>query len=121
MEVVPLDKYSLQITIDAKLYSLDVIHKCFYWYGSKISVDIKSEQDLYIITITDEKTISDIESIISKIKSDLIDFRTREIIFNETKNIREILIAKAFAHGEEFDENPPWNIHDLVGSDPSKI
>lgn len=121
MLVTLIDETTFQIKIDSLLYSSEVIYKCFYWYGGKFSVDIKFENNSYCITITDPKIEWDIESIISKIKTDLIDFKTREIIFKETKNIREILIAKAFAHGDDFDEPPPGNVNDPLGFDPTQI
>lgn len=121
MIVTQIDETRIQVKIDSKLYSSEVIHKCFYWYGGKYSVDIKAEQDSFIIHISAIKKEFDIKSILNKIRIDLIDFKTREIIFNETKNIREILIAKAFASGEELDEIPPYNVNESIGFDPSKI
>jgi His-Xaa-Ser system protein HxsD len=62
-----------------------------------------------------------IKKILPKIENDLLDFKTREIVSLETKNIRELLIAKAFAFEDEFDEPAPGNINDPVGFDPSKF
>lgn len=121
MVVTPIDETSIQIKIDSTLYSSEVVHKCFYWYGGKYSVEINTEQDFFVITISDPKKEWDIEGIVSKIKTDLIDFKTREIISSETKNIREMLIAKAFANNDEFDEQPFGNVNDPVGFEPSKI
>lgn len=110
------DNSNIQLTIDKKLYSSEVIHKCFYWYGGKYSIDIKDEKDFFIINLSVNNN-SNIEKIISKIKTDLIDFQTREIISIETKNIREILLAKAFANSDEFDEIPPGDLNDPIGFD----
>lgn len=116
-----LDKSNFQITIDGSLYSAEVIHKCFYWYGNKFSVDIGSEKNFFLVTLSSLAPIEDVDEVIHKIKTDLIDFKTREIISNDTKNIRELLIAKAFAHHDEFDELPTGNISDPAGFDPSTI
>jgi His-Xaa-Ser system protein HxsD len=121
MEIKILNGSTAQIIIDGKIYSAEVIHKCFYWYGEKYSVDIKTEGDFLIVEISELSNEGTIEKIFPKIKNDLIDFKTREIISNETKNIREILIVKAFAHGDEFDEPPPGNVNDPIGFDPSKF
>jgi His-Xaa-Ser system protein HxsD len=121
MVVTSIDETSIQIKIDSALYSSGVVHKCFYWFGGKYPVEIYTEQDSFIITISDPKKEWDVEGIISKIKTDLIDFKTREIISNETKYIREMLIAKAFAHNDEFEEQPSGNINDPVGFDPQSI
>lgn len=64
-----------------------------------------------------QTTIDD--QLISRIKQDLIDFRLREIVSRETATIRELLIAKAFAHYEDIE--PVTAISDPVGFDPSEI
>lgn len=116
-----IDETNIHLELESTLYSLEVIHKCFYWYAGKYSVEICTEGKSYIVKLVDPKQEWDIPSVVSKIKTDLIDFKTREIIFNETKNIREMLVAKAFAHNDEFDEQPPGNINDPVGFDPKSI
>lgn len=121
MEIKLLNESTAQIAIDGKLYSAEVIHKCFYWYGDKYSVDIKIEGNFFIILLSELSGEGTIEKIFSKIKNDLVDFKTREIVSTETKNIREILIAKAFAFGDEFDEQPPGSIDDPIGFEPSKF
>lgn len=121
MIVTQIEETSINIKIDINLYSSEVVHKCFYWYAGKYSVEIITEGKSFIVKLTDIKKEWDIQSVVSKIKTDLIDFKTREIIFNETKNIREMLIAKAFAHNDEFDEQPSGNINDPVGFDPQSF
>ncbi|TMI63707.1 MAG: His-Xaa-Ser system protein HxsD [Bacteroidetes bacterium] len=121
METIILDKSSLRLNIDSTLYSADVIHKCFYWYGNRYSVDISRKESLFTIELANIAEEDDMQKLIQKIKKDLIDFKTREIVSVETKNIREILIAKAFASEDEFNEPPPGNIDDPVGFDPSKF
>ena len=39
-----------------------------------------------------------------KLNQDLIDYNLRDIVKNETTTIRELIIAKAFSHGE-YDED----------------
>jgi His-Xaa-Ser system protein HxsD len=121
MVVKIFDESSFQITIDSNLYSSEVVHKCFYWYGGKFLVDIKTEGSFFVISLSNPNKEVSIEKILNQIKTDLIDFQTREIVSKETKNIREMLIAKAFAHDDEFDEFPPNNVNDPLGFDPSKI
>ena len=121
MDIIVINESSAQILIDEKLYSEEVIFKCFYWYSDKFSVVIKKEGAFFVIDISELSNHGNIEKIFNKIKSDLIDFKTREIISTETKNIREILIAKAFANGDEFDENPPEEINDHFGYNSTLI
>ena len=57
------------------------------------------------------------DEIEKKIKNDLVDFKTRDIINTETKDIRNILVAKAFYPYEEGLSKPPGDISDPVGFD----
>lgn len=50
----------------------------------------------------------------------MIDFKLRDIVSKETKTIRELIIAKAFAYYEE-DQSPDTEISDPVGFNPENI
>lgn len=121
MEINIIDESNLQIIVDGKIYSSDVIHKCFYWYSNKYSVVINAKGNFFILDITELTKEGNIRDLLPKIKNDLIDFKTREIISTETKNIRELLIVKAFAQDDQYDESPPGNVNDPIGFDPSTI
>jgi His-Xaa-Ser system protein HxsD len=61
-----------------------------------------------------------LEELLQKLERDLIDFNLRDIVTKETKNIRDLLTAKAFSNGE-FDELPPGEISDPVGFNVNEI
>jgi len=96
--------------LDASIYSRDALMKCFYWYADKFDISINKNNENYFeiklkplpnFEIDNKK----LEGFFSKIKQDIIDFNLRDIVTKETKNIRDLLIAKAFSH---FDtEEPP--------------
>ncbi len=105
----------IEIKVELSVYNLDVLHKCFYWYGENFSVEINVEEgDVGVVRLfpkgnspeTDDK-----EVLTDKVRNDLIDFKTRDIVTKETKNIRDLLAAKAFAHSDKFDEQPPGNMN----------
>jgi len=120
MEIKILNDSTAQVIIDRKIYSLEVVHKCFYWYGGKYSVNIKTEGEFLIVELSELSNEGTIEEIFQKIKNDLIDFKTREIVSIETKNIRDLLVAKAFANGE-YDDPAPGEISDPVGFKPDNF
>ncbi len=103
------------------LYSKDSIFKCLYWYGDKFHTTVGfADIDTYKIIIRPKADLNlnpeDFDFYLLKIERDLIDFNLRDIVTKETKNIRELLIAKAFSNGE-FDEDPIGDISDPVGFD----
>ncbi|WPQ63294.1 His-Xaa-Ser system protein HxsD [Chitinophaga sancti] len=113
----------LTIIIDAAIYSEPVLLKCFYWYAGTFEVDIAMGTiSSYSISLKlkDANDTFDWEHTIQKIKQDLIDFKLRQIVTDETTTIRELIIAKAFAHYEEED-TPLTEIGDPLGFDPKII
>lgn len=120
---IQLNSDALIVTIDATIYPEVVLLKCLYWYSNTFQVDLKKTDSLqYEITM---KAIHQSErpewnNVILKLKQDLIDFKLRQYITDETKTIRELIIAKAFVHYSQ-EEGPVSEISDPVGFTPQSI
>lgn len=112
----------IEISVDNSVYSKDALFKCLYWYTNVFQIDVITQDGHFHIKLTPSVHLSDEErkDYLVKLNRDLVDFNLRDIITKETKNIRELLIAKAFSNGE-FDEEPPGSISDPIGFDISKI
>lgn len=121
MEILEIDnKYVL--LIDKGIYSLNVLHKCFYWYTGDFNVELTAKEENYIeVVLKPLNEIVDFEDLKRKIQRDLIDFNLRDIITRETQTIRELIVAKAFANYEDTNEIPQGDISDPVGFDPQLI
>jgi His-Xaa-Ser system protein HxsD len=110
---------------DTSLYSKDSVFKCLYWYADKYHANVSfADSNTYKISL---KPMSDnqlsqeqSEKLLQKLERDLIDFNLRDIVTKETKNIRDLLTAKAFSNGE-FDELPPGELSDPVGFNVNEI
>ncbi|WP_293924337.1 His-Xaa-Ser system protein HxsD [Sphingobacterium sp. UBA6320] len=118
MKVEFNDNNKIVLKIQSTFYSISVLHKCFYWYLGKFDVDIEKRNEDFIIKMSNIPDDLDKNNLISSIKKDLIDFNTREIIALETKDIRTLLIAKAFANDDEYNESPPGSLDDPIGFNP---
>ncbi len=95
------------INIPNNIYSETVIFKTIYWFTGDYYIEVKKNDESFIIKIEKEKgNISKEEERIlsAKINKHLIDNKTREIILNETKSIRDLTILKAFFHFDEMDK-----------------
>ena len=114
----------LIVIVDSEIYNIDVLHKCFYWYGGIYDVDINKHENkqLQIRLLPKNKQIFSENSgaLIEKIKKDLIDFKLRDIVTKETKTIRELIVAKAFAY-YGLGDNPITDVSDPVGFNPEHI
>lgn len=95
----------MQIEIDHKIYSDSVISKVVYWLSDNYVIERKSNGTTEILTITSTNG-SDIdeENLHDKIFRMLNDQKLRNIIEDETKDIRTILYAKAFADFDDLTE-----------------
>ncbi|MEJ2884359.1 His-Xaa-Ser system protein HxsD [Pedobacter sp. GR22-6] len=110
-------------SIDKAIYSIETIHKCFYWYTGDFDVDINSDgESIYQVTMSPKtNTDCDFAMVIERVKQNLIDFKLREIVNKETQTIRELIVAKAFANYEMEAEMPKTEVSDPVGFNPALI
>ena len=123
MIILERSVHRLRLSLDADLYPEGVVFKCFYWYGGdfNVSVDRSSDGASFEVEVSPKDGDLDevgIDKLLSRIRQDLIDFKTRDIVSKETRVIRELIVAKAFAHSDEFDMLPPGTVSDPVGFDP---
>ena len=123
MEIEMTDNCIIVI-VEKEIYNSDVLHQCFYWYGNEFVVEINSKGDALFEVKLEPKNKQDIQATFSalseKIKQDIVDFKLRDIVTKETKVVRELLIAKAFAHYDS-GENPATEVSDPVGFNPHEI
>jgi His-Xaa-Ser system protein HxsD len=106
---------------DVTLYTKEAVFKCLYWYGDKFQVTVNVENDaVFKISLIPQDSglteATDLNLYLQKLERDLIDFNLRDMVSKETRNVRDLLIAKAFSNGE-FDELPPGEVTDPVGYD----
>lgn len=111
------------IQVEKHAFSEAVLYKCFYWYSGKYQVQImEKDTENWLIKLKgkDNAVIGKEALLENKISQDLIDFKLREIVTQETKVIRELLVAKAFSHYDN-KQNPATEISDPVGFNPESV
>jgi His-Xaa-Ser system protein HxsD len=95
-------------SIDPIVFNDVVTTKTLYWLQNDYFIFWKSRNNNIQEIILEKKNGSisedDFYLLKSQINQDLIDFKTRDIVNQETKNIRDILYIKAFANGDEFED-----------------
>ena len=100
----------MTLIIDKRVYNDSVISKVVYWMSGdykivRTSLDEFSEQ-IELIATNAESSESLVEE---KFFQLLNDFKLRQIVADETRDIKTILYAKAFAEDEDLSEE---DIHD---------
>lgn len=100
----------MTIKIDRRIYSDSVISKAIYWLsGDFIIVRSLLDDDIEQLSITANSDFIDEIAVEKKLMQTLNDFKLRQIIADETNDIKTILYAKAFAEDEDLSEE---DIHD---------
>lgn len=113
----------LTLKIDSKLYNEKVVHKCFYWYSQDFTININLTADaIFDISLKPKQSdnIYKWEDLLEKVQQDLVDFKLRDIVNQETQTIRELIVAKAFAY-YETEDLLHHDVSDPVGFDPKNI
>lgn len=116
---VHLENGRVEVLVPNEQYSETMLHKCFYWYTRDYRVEIIPSNDgqtSIFLTPKDAGPV-DFTGLQSQVHNDLLDFRLRELIAEETRPVRELLLAKAFAH---YAPQQPFEapISDPVGFHP---
>ncbi len=94
----------IRIRIEKELYSRKVLLKTCYKFTDNYYVHLSSDIDNYYIEI-EPKEEDDGTDIEKEIDNELIEQAMRELVFDETKNIREILFARAMASSMIYDSD----------------
>ena len=113
----------VRFRVDSNIYSENVLFKCFYWYSKNFVVDISKHGSEFVVSLTSKLNELDqqaLNNLSEKIHQDLVDFKLRDIVAGETKSIRELIVAKAFAYYEP-GHDPSTSLSDPVGFNPQDI
>lgn len=86
--------------IDRRLYSDSCISKVVYWLSGQYAIDrhIDGEEEIITIEGGNDKKLK--EEFFEKLN----DYKLREVIETETKDIRTVLYAKAFGDFDDITE-----------------
>jgi His-Xaa-Ser system protein HxsD len=93
--------------IDTEIYSAEIVGKISYWLGKQYIVSEEKDGKDYSFTIEKKNgfAINDWSKVKDEISRMCTDYRMREIIHQETKDVRTILYLKAFANIREIMED----------------
>lgn len=95
-------------TIDASIFNENIITKALYWYTEFFNIYWNKKSDNVHEVILKLKPNTNksytFEYVVSKFNQDLIDYKNRDLIMHETKDIRNILYVKAFANNDDFED-----------------
>ncbi len=94
----------MTLKIDRRIYTDSCISKTVYDFLNHYVVERTLDGDFEIISIS-PKEVCELKNIESDFLQKLNDYKLRQIIEEETKDIRTILYAKAFADCDDITED----------------
>lgn len=94
------------IDIDRTIYDDTVISKAVYWHTENFVIDRVANENSETVTFQSKNELSETEkeNVLQKFNQDLHDNKLRQIIEQETKDIRTILYVKTFANSDDFED-----------------
>lgn len=106
LELTPENK--IHLSVDLSIFNEKVISKVLYWLTDRYLIYWQSKsgtkQDIILEKKNSPISEQDFKCLKEKINQDFIDYKNRDIVIEETKNIRDILYIKAFANNDEFED-----------------
>lgn len=119
------------LVVDKSIYSKAAILRACYWLGRDLYFQISDDESQFQITAAlrvssptlAEPVVKKIDQYVPELLNALIDSQLRVEIQNETENIRELIIAKAFAESGVLEDAPPGTFDDPVSAsnDPNSL
>lgn len=98
----------MKLCIDRKIYSDSVFSKAVYWLAGDYKI-VRHQLDANTEEIEATPKSNSSNAFEERLFDALNDFKLRQIIADETRDIKTILYAKAFAEDEDLCEE---DIHD---------
>jgi His-Xaa-Ser system protein HxsD len=89
------------IQLDRKIYSDACISKCIYGFSGECEIRRTLSDATETVELIPSLPIAEVD-LKRRFFQRLNDYKLREIVIEETKDIRTILYAKAFADCEDF-------------------
>ncbi len=95
----------MELNIDKNVYTDACISKAIYSLSKDYTICRSQEHDIEIFSVIPLDNQKDENQIKADIFNALNDYKLRQIIEDETHDIRTILYAKAFADFDDIDSN----------------
>ena len=93
----------MQIKYSQELYSKNVLFKTCYKFTDNAYIHLDADNNYFIVTIS-PKDINDATDYSLEFSNRMIEEVNREIITEQTKNIRQILFARSMASTVVYDD-----------------
>jgi His-Xaa-Ser system protein HxsD len=105
--VKDLSSSALSIFVDTNVYPLEVLFRACYVFTDKCYLFLSTTDQPAVINVRFKRKLesADLQSIVGEFCNELINQRVRLDVANETRSIRELIVAQAFAEADLIDKS----------------
>jgi His-Xaa-Ser system protein HxsD len=102
-----LSEDALGIFVDTRIYMLEVLFRACYIFTDRcyLFLEPSEEPDVINVRFSRKAANSVLSSIAAEFCNELVNQRVRQDIARETKPIRELIVAQAFAEADLIDRS----------------
>ncbi len=109
------DSKGAVLPVDTEIYSLQAILRSCYWFTDRCFLFIEKESaGRYLVHFAGRSRDADLPRIVGEFANSLLENQLRVDIEAETRTIRELIVAKAFAEGNLLADPVPGGFDDPV-------
>ncbi len=103
------------LLVDQGVYSREALLRTCYWFTDRCYIFItRPDSGHYAVNLTQKPGAPALETIAGEFANALLDWQVRLDIQRETANLRELIVAKAFAEGNLLEDSPIGDDRDPV-------
>lgn len=105
----------MNLVVDESIYSREALLRTCYWFTDRCYLFVsRSAPNQFSVHIRAKAGGPALGSISGEFENALIDQQVRKDIERNTARIRELIVAKAFAEGQDLDDPPVGDDRDPV-------
>ena len=108
---------AIEVVLDGTFFSSDSILKTCYWFSRHYTFELKHGDGRTTVRLLPKDATLPTSAVHGEFLAMATDFSLRERIEARTANIREILLAKAFAESGVLEDSPAGIFVDQVEQD----
>jgi His-Xaa-Ser system protein HxsD len=105
------------VAFDKAFYSKHALLKAAFAFTDRAYLHLSQDRDNYIIECTPKHSCleTELEELVGEIKNELLAQSVRQVVFWQTKNIRELILARSLASTIVDKAEPSLNPENLSG------
>jgi His-Xaa-Ser system protein HxsD len=97
----------LDISVNLSVYPLDALFRVCYWFTDRCYLFLTCDESHSVVTVHFAKKTPDTDLAVTagEFSNELINQKVRRDVADETRGIRELIVAQAFAEADLLDRS----------------